>query len=213
MMLMPVALNIATPEQVEGVRHMFKYFEEHPRGWLEWPSFMYPFSEAAYNAGKAKLLSNVLYATAQRVYKRICTPKLSGVGKRDVGLPEEYNYRIPGVACEFWPIELEDKFLAGSENYGWGATLPMFIIRYIIGYRELENPEENAFILSPAIPDEMLKQNGIVGMRNLQFREKRFDVEYMIEAGDVKLAVVKIDGKEAKYEVQNFQKIKIEMKK
>ena len=89
----------------------------------------------------------------------------------------------------------------------------MFIIRYIIGYRELENPEENAFILSPAIPDEMLKQNGIVGMRNLQFREKRFDVEYMIEAGDVKLAVVKIDGKEAKYEVQNFQKIKIEMKK
>ena len=43
------------------------------------------------------------------------------------------------MANEFWPVDFRPP---GGENYGWGAILPMFIIRNIIGFHESDNPSQ-----------------------------------------------------------------------
>ncbi len=48
MMLSPISLGVATPEQLERSSEIFDYFRDNYRFWLEWPSFMFPFTEAAW---------------------------------------------------------------------------------------------------------------------------------------------------------------------
>ena len=156
---------------------MFEYFRKNPKHWLEWPSFMFPFSEAAWNAGLRDFISEVIYNTAERVYRRTDARRLLKGYSWKI-LPKEYSYRLPGVANEFWPIDPENP--GGCENYGWGATLPFMIIRNIIGFRE---DDEGDFILAPALPSKLLERGGKYGIKNLKFGEAEIDVEYEILEG------------------------------
>ncbi|MCF8241374.1 MAG: hypothetical protein K9J16_08295 [Melioribacteraceae bacterium] len=186
MMLLPVSVKVAEEKQVEAIKPMIKYFVENPKYWLDWPSFMFPYTEAVWNAGMLNLNSELIYKTGNRIYKRSSDNNLKPVGVRNVGLPEKYNYRIPGVATEFWPEEMDKRMLNGCENYGWGATLPALVIRNIIGYRESIDASNNKFILAPSLPNDFYEQPGSYGISKIKFREFQFSIEYLTsESGGI----------------------------
>ena len=177
MMLVPLSVGIATPEQVEGVRPMFQRFADEPTPFLEWPSFWFPFSEAAWNAGLRPFLAEILTATADRVYSRTAGRKLTPMGDTKFALPEPYNYRMPGQAAEFWPVEMHPQIRNGAECYGWGATMPTLLIRNIIGFREL-GPGE--FLLAPSLPERMTKEGSTYAVSNLKYDGMVFDARYTV---------------------------------
>jgi hypothetical protein len=89
---------------------------------------------------------------------------------------------MPGVASEFW----RDPQMrpVGMENYGWGATMPMHLIRGIIGYRELPRGSPPGFVLAPSIPEHLAVEGHELGMANLHFRNQDLDVVYRVEEND-----------------------------
>ncbi|MBZ0294042.1 MAG: hypothetical protein K8L99_15880 [Anaerolineae bacterium] len=177
MMLIPLAVGIATEEQTDAVKSKFSYFIENPKHWLEWPSFWQPFSEAAWQAGERELVARELVKVGQRIYARSDSRETSPVAERYRDrLPEEYNYRIPGIASEFWPVEMEG-ILNGAENYGWGATFPSLVIRNLIGFRE----GRESFTLAPMLPDSLFEVGKTYGIGDLRWWDMTFDVDYSVQ--------------------------------
>jgi len=181
MMFSPVTTGIASPEQMEGIKPMFYHFSEHPRHWLEWPSFLFHFTEASWNAGLRIFTAEELIKIGNRIYPRLDERKLQPIliPEFENMLPSEYNFRIPGISDEFWPLDLTNP--GGCESYGWGSTFPMLIIRNIIGYREVGDPEQDAFILAPALPAGFFKKGLSYGMNNLDYRKIKMDITYTVE--------------------------------
>lgn len=178
MMLYPVAAGIATEEQMKAIQPRFDYFARNPLFWLEWPSFMLPFTEAAWNSGLRQFIGEVVYDTGSRIYPRIDVRRTKNIAPFKTTLPERYAYRIPGVSNEFWPIREDNP--GGCENYGWGATLPTLVIRNIIGFREFDDPARNEFRLAPALPPPLLRPGKTYGMTHLNFRRTHTDVSYLV---------------------------------
>lgn len=177
MMFLPATLNIASAQQMQELHPMFYHFRKNPRHFMEWPSFLFPFTEAAWNAGLVMFNAEEVAKIGNRIYPRLDERDLQPVliNKYEDWLPAKYSYRIPGVSDEFWPINTDNP--GGCENYGWGATYPTLVIRNIIGFRDTPNASENTFLLAPALPDGF-KTGNTYGMRNLRFRQTRFDVTY-----------------------------------
>jgi hypothetical protein len=92
-----------------------------------------------------------------------------------------FDYRIPGVANEFWPVR---DIPPGGENYGWGATLPMNIIRSIIGFREESSPSGSAFTLAPALPPGLMLSGKAYTIKGLHYRGSTFDITYRCGSTD-----------------------------
>lgn len=180
MMLSPLTCGIAASEQVEAIKPMFQYFKDYPQPWLEWPPSVFTFCEAAWYAEMGTVAAEVVANIADRIYQRTDSHTILYEDKN-----EPFAYRIPGVANEFWPVP---EIPAGGENYGWGATLPMNIIRNIIGFRETENLSEAEFFLAPAIPERLLIPGKTYTITNLAFRGIKTAVTYQIkESGQVKI--------------------------
>lgn len=176
MMLSPLTCSVATPEQAGAVKPMFQYFLDNPGRWLEWPLRLMAFTEAAWNAGQNLAAAEAVYATADRVYTRI--DSRNTFFNKD---GDPFSYRIPGVANEFWPVRNTPP---GGENYGWGASLPMHIIRAIVGFREEENVSATEFFLAPFLPKAFVKAGKRYVVRNLHYRRVTFDVTYEFEEFD-----------------------------
>ncbi|MCP4640121.1 MAG: hypothetical protein GY851_06800 [bacterium] len=174
MMLAPLACGVATPEQVEALRLRFQHFRENPRPWLEWPSFFLVYGEAAWTAGLHEQAGEVTADIADRVYRRL--------DRRDLQFddPDQpyVGYRVPGVACEYWPID--DDTEPGGEAYGWGATLPLYIIRDIVGFRESNGTDGQEFLLAPALPERLRTPGKSYAVRNLSFHGVGFAVCYEV---------------------------------
>ena len=200
MMLVPLSVGVAAPEQVEGVKPKFQIFRDNPTPFLEWPSFWQPFSEAGWRAGLRTFIAEELVKVGNRIYARTDARTTSPVSARYPDrLPAPYNYRIPGVASEFWPVEMEGHpILNGCEHYGWGATFPALVIRNLIGFREPGDTlppgeatghagrerETKGFVLAPALPPSMVEVGRTYGITNLRCCNCRVDVDYMVMAGD-----------------------------
>lgn len=190
MMLVPLSVGVATPEQIEGVRPKFEIFSQNPTPFLEWPSFWLPFSEAGWNAGLRMFVAEELVKVGDRIYARTDARAISPVSERYPDrLPAPYSYRIPGVASEFWPVDLHGHpILNGCENYGWGATFPSLVIRNLIGFREdptrtADPTQTSGFLLAPALPEAAFTPGKTYGIRNLRYRDCRIDVRYTVAAG------------------------------
>jgi len=182
MMISPIMCNVTSDNQTLEILDMLNYYDNNPKFWLEWPSFMYVFAESSWYATLRALqggyewgngtqiernfLSNTLYKAIERVYTKWDSRKMIGD-------------HIPGVSWEFWPIE----GAGGSECYGWGATIPIHIIRDIMGFREKTDSEDSAFILAPSLPDELMKENNLYGIRNLVFRDIVLDISIRVLDG------------------------------
>ena len=176
MMLVPVACGAATAEQVAAVRPKLRYFRDHPAYWLEWPPFVFPLAEAAWNAGERALLAEMLADIADRIYARSDRPTVR-VPPSCAGKP--FAYRLPGQAIEYWPVESEPTY-AGGECYGWGATLPMNLIRNLIGFRELEEAQPGELLLAPSLPERFLQTGRTYGIRNLHYGDLTLRVTYRV---------------------------------
>ncbi|HEY3414382.1 MAG TPA: trehalase family glycosidase [Armatimonadota bacterium] len=186
MMLFPLAVGIATPEQMKAIRPMFDYFLANPKHWLEWPSFMFVFTEAGWNAGLRQMMSDVVAKTADRVYGRTNSSKTVEIDPARSRIPEPYNYRIPGIANEFWPMEPATLAQSSAEAYGWGATLPTLVLRNIIGFRE----DGSGFTLAPTLPGSLLTPGRLYTVTNLRYRECRFDLTLeTLQEGRLKVGI------------------------
>ncbi|MEJ2637311.1 MAG: hypothetical protein P8184_18745 [Calditrichia bacterium] len=173
MLMTPVTCGIASQQQVDIIRPKLRNFIENQR-WLQWPPALMTFTEAAWRADEPLLAAQAVYNVASRVYNRTDSRQLLFVDK-----DEPYSYRIPGVANEFWPYDFRPP---GAENYGWGATLPSYIIRDIIGYKE-SSSEEKGFCLVPAMPEVFTEKDKSYGITNLKYCGLRFDVIYRMKTG------------------------------
>lgn len=194
MMLLPLAVGVATEEQTRAARPWLEYFRDNPKHWLEWPSFMFIYAEAAWAAGMRDLLAEVLVGVGDRVYPVLDQRELRPAASSRAGLPEKYAYRVPGVANEFWPLNLDRGNPGGAENYGWGATLPMNIIRNVIGFRETDSSGEHRFVLAPAFPGTMVVPGAAFGIEGLRFRGVRLDVRYRFVAGRQLRAALRLES-------------------
>jgi hypothetical protein len=203
MMLAPLTVGIATHEQVEGVKPMFNYFKQNAVFWLEWPSFAFPFCEAAWNVGLREFIGEIVAGTAERVYMRLDSRQLLPLHEgMELDMPKEFAYRMPGVANEFWPIDPKNP--GGCENYGWGATLPTLIIRNIIGFRESADPAKSEFVLAPSIPPSFSKTGQSYGISNLNFRSVRFNVNYqLLEEGQLEIQLASQSEYPVRLDVKN----------
>ncbi len=171
-MLAPLTCNIATDEQVKAIRPKFQYFVENSQ-WLQWPPAIMALTEAAWVADEQLAAATALAQIARRVYARTDSRELMFASPDD-----PFSYRIPGIANEFWPVKDRP---AGGENYGWGAILPAFLIRTIMGYREFTGSDENMFILAPAIPVSLWQSGNELTVKNLHFRNLTFDITYRMK--------------------------------
>jgi len=161
--LAPLMVGVARPEQLDVLKARVRGFKENPKLWLEWPSFFLMYIEALHNVGWHELASEVLGATAERVYQ--------SWDRRDWKAGEA----MPGVALEYWALEKPD----GTEGYGWGATLPLHLIRSLIGFREAELRGE-AFLLVPSLPREWLTEGAHYGIANLRHRGITLEITYHV---------------------------------
>jgi len=206
MMFLPATLNIASPGQMQELHPMFYHFRNNPRHFMEWPSFLFPFTEAAWNAGLKMFNAEEVVKIGNRIYPRLDERNLQPVliRKYENWLPEKYSFRIPGVSDEFWPINTDNP--GGCENYGWGATYPTLIIRNIIGFRDTPNPADNAFLLAPSLPDDFFKNGKVYGMKNLRYRQTRFDVTYSKKnSEDIDIILTLLSDDSISYSAMNEQ--------
>ena len=177
MMLAPITCHVATQEQIEAIAPMFQYFVDNSHFWLEWPSFVFPFTDAAWNAGQHQLIADALHTVADRVYRKLDAREVT-YWERDKML-----YRVPGVSYEFWAEEDRQKTPGGgTENYGWGAAMPTNIIRGIFGFHESVDPARSRFIISPTIPTPLQAAGKTYGVTNLRYRGVTFDLDCTVEA-------------------------------
>jgi hypothetical protein len=170
-MLAPLTCRIATRSQIDAIRPKFQFFLENPR-WLQWPPAVMAFCEAAWYANEQLAAGEAITNIANRVYQRTNSRKIMFVSE-----DEQFVYRIPGIANEFWPVSARP---AGAENYGWGAILPVFIIRNIVGFRESATAGDTQFYLAPALPKEFLIPGKSYGISDLSFREFQFYLTYEV---------------------------------
>jgi hypothetical protein len=122
------------------------------------------YLEACWQVGLTRLASQVLFSTVDRIYR---------YWDRRVWQEGE---AMPGVSVECWGLE-KPLF---SEGYGWAATLPLHIIRSLIGYREYQPEFQTAFLLRPNLPDEFMVSGNMYAIHQLKFQDKILSFSYKI---------------------------------
>ncbi len=162
--LAPIFCGIYRTDQLEKVEALFEYFQADPKLWLEWASFFFMYLEACWQATFKKLSSQVLFSTVDRVYHNW--------DRRSWQEGEP----MPGVSVECWGL---DKAY-GSEGYGWAATLPLHIIRSLIGFREFKPDFKNSFLLCPNFPEQLMMTGNNYFINPLKFQDKYFSIHYTV---------------------------------
>lgn len=190
MMLTPYAVGMTGPGQDRGSRALFQYFVDHPTHWLEWPSFLYIYTEAARRAGWPDIAAQVAGDAAAREYPKLDARALRSpmIGNR-LGLPEPYFYRIPGVGNEFWAIRPDNP--GGCENYGWGSTLPTLMLRSVLGYTETGG---EGFQFAPCLPRDLKESGKVYRVENLTWRGVRMDASMEVLEEGIRLTVSPAEG-------------------
>lgn len=176
--LTPVVARLATPEQLARLRAEIAFYDAPP--WCLWPSWSYVVAEAATTAGWHDLAGAFASRIVDRVYRQN--------DRRSI----EYAARpTPGIAPEFWPLDLAD--FDGSDGYGWGATTTSLWIRQIFGFLDGNDPSELSFTLAPNLPAEFLIPDRRFGFTRLPYRGLRLDISYEVGLEDNVVAVVRVD--------------------
>ena len=166
--LAPFFAGIFDDEQLQKAPELFLYFVENPKIWLEWASFFFMYIEACWRVELQKLMSSLLFNTIDRVYQNW--------DRREWRNDEP----MPGISVECWGLEKP----LGAEGYGWAATLPLHIIRSLVGFRETENQHPSSFLLCPNLPDQMMIPGKIYELNKLKFQDKIFSLQYQIFSHD-----------------------------
>ena len=190
MMLLPITVGVALKEQIDEMKSSFKHFMNNPKIMLEWPSFQFPFTEAARRAGLYDMIGDLLQTTGDRVYGRETSRTVRPLAQRynKATLPPNLRYKMPGQASEFWPLVPDPTWECGAEHYGWGATLPTMVIRNIFGIIENETPEPS-IIIEPHLPTSW-KEGEVYGMENFHLGPYTFSLDLSKEKQGTKVKIV-----------------------
>lgn len=177
--LSPAFLGLASKDQVAEMlrdtdRLLLEFVKSVGVETLEWPCLTFPYMEALWVAGefevsKRETMLEQLYELIDRVYSMMDMR----VWKR--------NYPLPGVSYENWA----PPGVPRVEGYGWGALLSLLVIRYLIGFREIELTNETAFLLSPGFPEGLAQTGRSYGIKGLRFRDVILDILYRVESRDI----------------------------
>lgn len=114
MLLAPVALGVARPERVAGLRPAIAALDART---LTWPMFAWTAVEAALQAGLYDKAAELAGAVCQRAY---------GFWDAREPLP---GHPLPGIAAEYWPPDGR----CGGEGYGWGAFTTHLVLHVLVG--------------------------------------------------------------------------------
>ncbi len=180
--LSPLMCMSMDADRVASAARALDHFAEQPRGWLEWPSFFFQFCECAWAAGRGDLLARVIPETAGRIYAHW--------DRRDApdGRP------LPGVSAENW-------LPAGMEGYGWGATLPVAIIRCLLGIRARWE-RDLVMEVRPNLPNSLLRPGCVYRIGPLVFRDVTFSVTFEVgREGTVRPVLDRLDDRTERFKL------------
>jgi hypothetical protein len=179
--------GVATPSQRRALAEReVERFLGPP--WSLWPSWTWTVAEAAHDLGRRDLASRLATSIVRRVYP-----------ENDRRPLESDGGPLPGVAREWWPLDLGG--WNADEAYGWGGTTALLLLRHIFGILEPgDRPGSHdaaaastkrrsvqhggvAVRLAPALPDELLGRGHTYAMLNVPYGGVHIDVAYTVANG------------------------------
>ena len=125
----PVLAGLADEEQVAALSREVELYDRPP--WTLWASWSYVVLESALAAGWGSFAARVAAGIVGRVYAELDRRTVEG------------QEPTPGVAREYWPLDLSE--WRSCEGYGWGATTASFLARQIFGFLEDGYPASDVF--------------------------------------------------------------------
>ena len=176
MLSMPAALEVCSDLHRHKAAWLFDahYRSSRQGGYsLIWPPILWTVTKAAFNSDRQDWAAAIIARQANESYSmRDCKAILAQTSSRykELELFAPYRYIIPGHAFE----NLAGKpFEAFSENYGWGALLPMLIFENILGLQS-EGVGGYSFSLCIYLPDELSGKSFII--KNIHYGGFIFDL-------------------------------------
>jgi len=187
MMLLPLTTGFATKQQIREIAPRLPAFTKGDK-MLIWPPGIFFYTEAMRRTeGFANLGAELIVSTGNRIYERMSASKTSTTGYSLPHLPGKYNYRIPGVSNEFWPVDLKNSNYGGAENYGWGATLPATVIRSLFGFIESDN--ENEFYIAPVVTFNLAATGKRFGISGMMYQDHKFNIICVLEKNKLSIEI------------------------
>ena len=167
----PLLAGLSDDAMRDGLRAELQTYDRPP--WTLWASWSYVVLEAAPLTGDTAFAGRVATAIVDRVYGELDVRKIDGP-----------SHPTPGVAREFWPLDLDS--WASSEGYGWGANTASLLVRQVFGFLEgpyIDVATPLTFELRPALPTGFMVPGQEYVLTNLAYRGARLAIAYRVEAG------------------------------
>jgi hypothetical protein len=166
--------------QRTGLRRELRHYAGPP--WTLWASWSYVVLEAACRLDEHQFAGEIAAGIIERVYREL--------DAREIAAP---NHPTPGVAREYWPLDLDT--WASCEGYGWGANTASLLMRQVFGF--MEGPDEGPehtnsgapgwrsswlrFTLTPNLPPEFLVPGHTYRVAHLPYRGAALHLGYRVE--------------------------------
>ncbi|MGE3912399.1 MAG: hypothetical protein AB7K36_23760 [Chloroflexota bacterium] len=175
----PVLAGLTGPDQQDGLRRELRHYAGPP--WTLWASWSSIVLEAATLLGERTLASDIAAGIIERVYAEL--------DAREILHP---THPTPGVAREFWPLDLDS--WASCEGYGWGANTATLLMRQVFGFLEGPATAHDAgqpsgtgwgagvlrFSLAPCLPREFLVPGKEYRVANLPYQGGTLALGYRV---------------------------------
>ena len=158
--LLPLLDRVATPEQSAVLAARLDEFDSPP--WTLWPSWSWTVAEAARAVGRNDLAGRLAAGVIDRVYREN--------DRRDLA---PHSRPLPGVAREYWPLDLGD--FRGNEAYGWGANTLQHLLRHVVGFGPGPTSEWS-FELAPCLPPDLAADGAEYRVANIVYRGARLEI-------------------------------------
>jgi hypothetical protein len=196
----PVLAGLLDAEIVAGLSRELREYPGPP--WTLWASWSYVVLEAAVALGERAFAGRVAAEIVDRVYAEI-----------DAREPGGAAHPTPGVAREYWPLDLDN--WASCEGYGWGANTASLLVRQIFGFFEGPYVDETIadrdrgpsadaasvvgaastssggwratyllFDLRPALPERFLTPDSEYRLAGIPYRGARLTIGYRVAVTD-----------------------------
>ncbi|MBV8952242.1 MAG: hypothetical protein JOZ99_15310, partial [Actinobacteria bacterium] len=116
---------------------------------------------------------------------------------------------LPGSSPEFWPEDW--RTYAGSDAYGWGATTANLLIRHLFGVKESTDTAGWVLDLTPAFPAHMLVAGRQYTIERMQYRHRRFDLSYVVDASGRVQARLDVEGDRRELDLQVGERVTVRL--
>ncbi len=162
--LAPALLGDLSSAKKEVLRRklQLRLAEQSPA--LEWASFFFQLCECGYELDLRHDIAEAIAFNADRLWTAWDRKDWNGVDP------------MPGVALEHWALAGP----RGGEGYGWGATMPLHLVRGVMGFRD----EGDAIVFQPTLPERLLASGKSYTLGPLTHRGGRWLLSVSVTEGD-----------------------------